>query len=127
MQDHPKLLFFSSLTDPLPPHYIVFMFDNPFTIEGILGPDGLLARSFKGFEFRPSQMEMAIQIQDAIQKKIPTIVEAGTGTGKTFGYLVPILLSGKKTVISTGTKNLQEQIFFKDTTKICPFFKMPQD
>jgi len=83
-------------------------------IEEILGPHGLLARSLDGFEFRPSQMEMALKIQDAIQKEIPAIVEAGTGTGKTFGYLVPIILSGKKAVISTGTKNLQEQIYFKD-------------
>ena len=88
--------------------------DAPATIEDILGPNGLLARSLQGFEFRPSQLEMAFQIQEAIQKEIPAIVEAGTGTGKTFGYLVPIILSGKKAVISTGTKNLQEQIYFKD-------------
>ncbi len=59
-------------------------------------------------------MEMAKKIYEAIEKELPVIIEAGTGTGKTFGYLVPIILSGKKTVISTGTKNLQEQIFFKD-------------
>lgn len=88
--------------------------DAPATIEDILGPNGLLTRSLQGFEFRPSQLEMAFQIQAAIQKEIPAIVEAGTGTGKTFGYLVPIILSGKKAVISTGTKNLQDQIYFKD-------------
>ena len=57
---------------------------------------------------------MALDLAESIQRKIPALVEAGTGTGKTFGYLVPVVLSGKKTVISTGTKNLQEQIYFKD-------------
>ena len=83
-------------------------------IEKILGPNGLLSRSLANFEYRPSQLDMALLIQDAIEKKVPTLVEAGTGTGKTFGYLVPIILSDKKAVISTGTKNLQEQIYFKD-------------
>ena len=90
------------------------MAHTSLTIEDILGPDGLLARSLEGFEFRDSQMQMAFLIQDSLQQKIPAIVEAGTGTGKTFGYLVPLILSQKKGVISTGTKNLQEQVFFKD-------------
>lgn len=84
------------------------------TIEGILGPDGILARSLPGFEFRPSQLQMARVAEDAIRRNMPALIEAGTGTGKTFGYLVPVLLCGKKSVISTGTKNLQEQIIFKD-------------
>ncbi len=79
-----------------------------------MGPQGCLSRSFAGFEFRASQLEMALKIEEAIAREAPVIVEAGTGTGKTFGYLVPIILSGKKAVVSTGTKNLQEQIFFKD-------------
>ena len=83
-------------------------------IQDILGPDGSVARSLGEFEFRASQVQMARLIEKAIQKKIPAIVEAGTGTGKTLSYLVPLALSGKKAVISTGTKNLQEQIFFKD-------------
>jgi ATP-dependent DNA helicase DinG len=86
----------------------------PDTVEGILGPDGILARSLHGFEFRPSQLQMARLAQEAIRRNMPALIEAGTGTGKTFGYLVPVLLSGKKAVISTGTKNLQEQIIFKD-------------
>ena len=88
--------------------------DTPTTIEEILGPAGMLARALDGFEFRPSQMQMANLILESIDQKTTAIIEAGTGTGKTFGYLVPIILSGKKTVISTGTKNLQEQIFYKD-------------
>jgi ATP-dependent DNA helicase DinG len=59
-------------------------------------------------------MEMARLIERSIQQGIPAIVEAGTGTGKTFGYLVPLVLSGRKAVISTGTKNLQEQVYVKD-------------
>jgi ATP-dependent DNA helicase DinG len=86
----------------------------PHAIEDILGPDGRLARSLHGFEFRPSQLQMARLAEEAIRTNMPALVEAGTGTGKTFGYLVPVLLSGKKSVISTGTKNLQEQIYFKD-------------
>lgn len=86
----------------------------PDTIESILGLDGILARSLPGFEFRPSQLQMACLAEDAIRRNMPALIEAGTGTGKTFGYLVPVLLSGKKSVISTGTKNLQEQIIFKD-------------
>ncbi|MDY6974390.1 MAG: ATP-dependent DNA helicase, partial [Thermodesulfobacteriota bacterium] len=88
--------------------------DTALTVYDILGPDGLLIRSIEGFEFRSSQMRMALLIQDALQNKVPAIIEAGTGTGKTLGYLVPLILSGKRAVISTGTKNLQEQIFFKD-------------
>ncbi|MBN2061836.1 MAG: ATP-dependent DNA helicase [Deltaproteobacteria bacterium] len=84
------------------------------TIKRILGKNGSLARTLEGFEYRPSQMEMAHMIEASIEKKVPLIIEAGTGIGKTLGYLVPMILSGKKGVISTGTKNLQEQIFFKD-------------
>jgi ATP-dependent DNA helicase DinG len=84
------------------------------TIKGILGENGLVTRSLKDFEYRSSQMEMAYLIENSIEKKVPLIIEAGTGIGKTLGYLVPLVLSGKKAVISTGTKNLQEQIFFKD-------------
>ena len=83
-------------------------------IEKILGQDSLLAPLIENFEYRPSQMEMAKLIYQALQDKSKVIIEAGTGTGKTLGYLVPLVLSGKKTVLSTGTKNLQEQILFKD-------------
>lgn len=84
------------------------------TVDDVLGPGGLLASTLEGFEFRPSQLQMARLIQEALDEMRPVIVEAGTGTGKTLGYLVPIVLSGKKAVISTGTKNLQEQVFHKD-------------
>lgn len=83
-------------------------------VEEILGLEGILARSLPGFEFRPSQLRMALLAREALRRNMPALIEAGTGTGKTFGYLVPVLLSGKKAVLSTGTKNLQEQIIFKD-------------
>jgi ATP-dependent DNA helicase DinG len=83
-------------------------------IEEILGPDGSLARFLTSFEYRPSQIQMARLIQSGLDEQVPVLVEAGTGTGKTLGYLVPLLLSGKKAVISTATKTLQEQIFYKD-------------
>jgi ATP-dependent DNA helicase DinG len=84
------------------------------SIEAVLGPQGLLARSLPGFEFRSSQLQMAREIENALRERISAIVEAGTGTGKTFGYLVPLILGDRKAVVSTGTKNLQEQIYFKD-------------
>jgi len=90
------------------------MSKTPITIQEILGQDGMLAHSLKGFEFRSSQIQMALLVKECLQKKLPAVIEGGTGTGKTFGYLVPVILSGKKAVISTGTKNLQEQIYFKD-------------
>jgi len=102
------------LTIPLSSHYIRAMTHTPLTSEDILGPDGMLSRRIDGFEVRPSQLEMALLIEKALHERSSVIVEAGTGTGKTFGYLVPVLLSGKKTVVSTGTKNLQEQIYKKD-------------
>jgi ATP-dependent DNA helicase DinG len=84
------------------------------SIGDILGPGGALARAIPGYEVRPSQLEMAEQVADALRTRRPLMVEAGTGTGKTLAYLVPAVLSGMKIVISTGTKNLQEQIFRKD-------------
>jgi ATP-dependent DNA helicase DinG len=75
-------------------------------IQDILGAEGSIARSLEDFEFRASQVQMAHLIEEAIEHKVPAVVEAGTGTGKTLGYLIPLVLSGKKAVISTGTKNL---------------------
>jgi ATP-dependent DNA helicase DinG len=77
-------------------------------------PDGLLASKHSGFEVRAGQLEMALAVEDALSEKRKLIVEAGTGTGKTLAYLVPALLSERRVVISTGTKALQEQLFFRD-------------
>ena len=77
-------------------------------------PDGALARSVPGFVARPSQREMALAVFDAIVERGTLVAEAGTGTGKTFAYLVPSLLAGGKVLVSVGTKTLQDQIFDKD-------------
>ena len=75
---------------------------------------GSLSKWHPRYEYRPGQLEMAEAVESALADKRHLLVEAGTGTGKTLAYLVPAILSGKRIVISTGTKNLQEQLFFKD-------------
>jgi len=80
----------------------------------ILGPDGPLAQHVPGFQARVGQREMAEQIESVFADQRTFIAESGTGTGKTFAYLVPALLSGKKILISTGTRHLQDQIFHRD-------------
>jgi ATP-dependent DNA helicase DinG len=77
-------------------------------------PGGALARSVPGFAARASQQDMALAVFDAIVERGTLVAEAGTGTGKTFAYLVPSLLAGGKVLISVGTKTLQDQIFDKD-------------
>ncbi len=77
-------------------------------------PGGDLARAHPAFESRPGQLTMALEVEAALLERRKLIVEAGTGTGKTLAYLVPALLSEKRVVISTGTKALQEQLFFRD-------------
>lgn len=79
----------------------------------ILGDSGLLKKAINGFNPRIMQQQMAEAVERAIEVEAQLIVEAGTGTGKTFAYLVPVFLSQKKTIISTGTKNLQDQLFLK--------------
>jgi ATP-dependent DNA helicase DinG len=85
-----------------------------FTLHGFFGPGGLLSRVHPAYEYRRGQLDMAKAVEAAIEEKRHLIVEAGTGTGKTMAYLVPALRSGKRVIISTGTKNLQEQLFYKD-------------
>ncbi|MDA0109428.1 ATP-dependent DNA helicase [Vibrio sp. La 4.2.2] len=84
------------------------------TIKKAFASDGALGRVIPGFQPRQPQLDMADAVEEAIHNEDQLVVEAGTGTGKTFAYLVPALLSGKKTIISTGSKNLQEQLFHRD-------------
>jgi ATP-dependent DNA helicase DinG len=84
------------------------------TVAEVFAPDGLLARALPGFEPRAGQAEMADAVARAFAGGGVLLAEAGTGTGKTLAYLVPAILSRQRVLISTGTKNLQEQIFFKD-------------
>jgi ATP-dependent DNA helicase DinG len=74
----------------------------------------VLSRTHLAYEFRRGQLQMAQAIEQALEEKRHLIVEAGTGTGKTLAYLMPVIRSGKRVIISTGTKNLQEQLFYKD-------------
>jgi ATP-dependent DNA helicase DinG len=84
------------------------------TLYQFFSPGGVLARTHPGYEFRRGQLQMAEAVEKALEEKRHLIVEAGTGTGKTLAYLMPVIRSGKRVIISTGTKNLQEQLFYKD-------------
>ena len=83
-----------------------------------LSDDGIFAQHNPNFKSRKEQQEMAIAVNEAIQNQSNLIVEAGTGVGKTFAYLLPALLSEKQVVVSTGTKNLQDQLFKRDLPNI---------
>ena len=83
-------------------------------IDDILGPDGPLAGSLPGFRPRRAQLQMARAVTDALEQRTALFVEAGTGTGKTFAYLVPALLAGRRVLVSTGTRTLQDQLYAKD-------------
>lgn len=91
----------------------------------VLGDTGLLKQAITGFTPRASQQQMAEAIERTLEQNGQLVVEAGTGTGKTFAYLIPAFLSQKKTIISTGTKNLQDQLFFKDIPVIKKILSFP--
>jgi ATP-dependent DNA helicase DinG len=84
------------------------------SLYNFFSPGGLLSRTHPAYEFRRGQLQMAQAVEQAIEERRHLIVEAGTGTGKTLAYLMPAIRSGKRVIISTGTKNLQEQLFYKD-------------
>jgi len=86
---------------------------------------GALSKWHPNYEYRPGQLEMAEAVESALAERKHLIVEAGTGTGKTLAYLVPAILSGKRIIVSTGTKNLQEQLFFKDIPFLQQHFPRP--
>jgi ATP-dependent DNA helicase DinG len=83
-------------------------------VADVFADSGTLARTLSAFESRPAQREMAEAVAETLHSGGVLLVEAGTGTGKTLAYLVPAILSGERVLVSTGTKNLQEQIYFKD-------------
>ncbi len=91
----------------------------------LFSPDGALAKHIPNFRSRPQQLEMAQAIAEAISTNRQLITEAGTGTGKTYAYLVPALLAGGKVVISTGTKNLQDQLYQRDLPTVRDALKVP--
>jgi ATP-dependent DNA helicase DinG len=84
------------------------------TLHEFFAPGGILAKSPLPYEYRPGQLEMAKAVERALEERRHLIVEAGTGTGKTLAYLLPALRTGKRVIISTGTKALQDQLFFRD-------------
>ena len=83
-------------------------------VDAVFAADGALARSLPAFEPRDSQRRMAAAVAGTLDEGGVLLAEAGTGTGKTLAYLVPAILSGQRVLVSTGTKNLQEQIVNKD-------------
>src|SRR3989338_3861290 len=91
----------------------------------LLSATGPLAARLPGFTPRPAQREMAATIERVLGDADVFIAESGTGTGKTFAYLVPVLLSGKKTLISTGTRHLQDQIYHRDLPQVRDALKVP--
>jgi len=84
------------------------------TLREFFSPGGILAKSSLPYEFRPGQLEMAKAVERSLEERRHLIVEAGTGTGKTLAYLLPALRTGQRVIISTGTKALQDQLFFRD-------------
>ena len=84
------------------------------TLHEFFAPGGILAQSALPYEYRPGQLEMAKAVERALDERRHLIVEAGTGTGKTLAYLLPALRTGQRVIVSTGTKALQDQLFFRD-------------
>jgi len=97
----------------------------PPEIESVFAADGALDRAIPGYRVRPQQIEMAQRIAAAIDKHGVLVAEAGTGTGKTFAYLVPALMAGGKVILSTGTKTLQDQLFQRDLPMVRDALKAP--
>jgi ATP-dependent DNA helicase DinG len=95
------------------------------SITQVFEKDGILANHIEGYSARTQQLEMALAISEAIEHNTQLVAEAGTGTGKTFAYLVPALLTGGKVIISTGTKNLQDQLYSRDLPNIRDALKVP--
>jgi len=98
---------------------------NTLTARQFFSRQGVLSKWHPRYEFRAGQLEMAEAVEAALADKKSLLVDAGTGTGKTLAYLVPAILSGKRVVVSTGTKNLQEQLFFKDVPFLQRHFERP--
>jgi ATP-dependent DNA helicase DinG len=94
-------------------------------LKAIFATDGPLARAIRDFRSRPFQIEMAEAVAQAIAGNGVLVAEAGTGTGKTFAYLVPALLSGGKVIVSTGTKTLQDQLFDRDIPMVREALRIP--
>jgi len=108
----PNTMMRDAASSPMP------LSDNPTralpTLHEFFAPGGILAKSPLPYEYRPGQLEMAKAVERALAERRHLIVEAGTGTGKTLAYLLPALRTGQRVIISTGTKALQDQLYFRD-------------
>ncbi|MBN1233243.1 MAG: ATP-dependent DNA helicase [Candidatus Coatesbacteria bacterium] len=96
-----------------------------YSLEEIFSEQGLLSRNLEGYEFRPQQLSMSLLVEKAIIENRYAMVEAGTGVGKTFAYIIPYLLQKKKVIISTATKNLQGQLIHKDLPFLQKMWSIP--
>jgi len=92
--------------------------DSPGQLRSLLGDDGPFPSVLEGFAPRGEQIELAEAIEEALAGEGLLVAEAGTGIGKTLAYLVPVMLAGKRTIISTGTKTLQDQLYFRDVPMV---------
>ena len=95
------------------------------SVEGAFLEGGPLARADPGFRARPSQREMARLVAETIDRRGVLLAEAGTGVGKTFAYLVPLLASGRRSLVSTATKSLQDQLFLRDLPRLVEALGLP--
>ena len=93
--------------------------------QDVFGMGGPLARALPGYVYRAEQAAMAKAVGLALARSEPLLVEAGTGIGKTFAYLVPALLSGLSVIISTGTRTLQDQLYHRDAPLLAKGLGMP--
>ena len=91
-------------------------------VDSFFKKNGLLSETIPDFEYRESQHDMAINIAKMFEDGGTYIIESATGTGKTFAYLIPAIISQQRVIISTKNKNLQEQLFFKDLSELNKFF-----
>ena len=101
--------------------------DNPLRdmVQEAFAPLGVLARATEQFQPRAGQTEMALAVADVVAHGGSLVVEAGTGVGKTFAYLVPALLSGERVLLSTATKALQDQLFARDLPRLVQALNLP--
>src|SRR3954470_17032312 len=87
-------------------------------LAAIFEEGGVLSKAIPGYRYREQQLEFAQAVKEAIESQGQLVAEAGTGTGKTFAYLIPALLAGGKVIVSTGTKTLQDQLFHRDLPRV---------
>ena len=101
------------------------MMDLCASVREVFAPDGVLARADVHFQPRDGQTQMALAVAETVEQGGALVVEAGTGVGKTFAYLVPALLSGERVLLSTATKALQDQLFSRDLPQVAQTLGLP--